>query len=215
MTPRLQECWRVLKPTGSLYLHIDYLEVHYIKVLMDQLYGRDKFLNEIIWAYDYGARSKNKWPAKHDNILMYVKDPNKYYFDQNASDRIQYMSPERQTKERVEHGKTPTDVWWHTIVPTNGTEKVGYPTQKPLGIVNRIVKVSSPPGGLVLDIFGGSGTIGESCILNDRNFILFDKNPAALEVMKKRFSKYSRKVSFEGYDFLGPCEDGLCFDGSD
>lgn len=201
LKPRLIEMWRVLKPTGSIYLHIDYQEVHYVKVMMDELYGRDHFLNEIIWAYDYGQRMKKKWATKHDNILVYVKDLDHYYFNQDASDRIPYMSPERQSKERAAAGKIPTDVWWHTIVPTQGPEKLGYPTQKPLGIVNRIVSVSCPPNGTVLDIFGGSGTAGESALLHNRDFILFDKNQQAIEIMKRRFNKYP-DVQFVGCDHI-------------
>ena len=158
LRPRLTEAYRVLSPTGSLFFHIDYREVHYCKVMLDEIFGRRSFQNEIIWAYDYGARSKNKWPAKHDNILWYSKDPEIYTFNFEDCDRIPYMAPGLVGPEKAARGKTPTDVWWHTVVPTNGKEKTGYATQKPLGIVERIVKMHSNPGDLCLDFFAGSGT---------------------------------------------------------
>jgi len=188
LEPRLEQAHRVLAPQGSLYLHLDYREVHYCKILLDSIFGRDCFLNEIIWAYDYGARTKRKWPAKHDNILLYVKDPDKYTFNVDDIDRIPYMAPGLVGREKAEKGKLPTDTWWHTIVPTNGQERTGYPTQKPLGILKRIVAASSNEGDLVLDFFAGSGTTGEACLLLRRSFILVDNNPAALEVMAKRFA---------------------------
>ncbi|MCJ7622808.1 MAG: site-specific DNA-methyltransferase [Anaerolineaceae bacterium] len=185
---RLQEAHRILKPHGSLYFHIDYREVHYCKVMLDEIFGRNCFLNEIIWAYDFGGRSKNKWPAKHDNILYYVKDPGNYTFNREAVDRIPYMAPGLVGKEKAARGKLPTDTWWHTIVGTNSREKTGYPTQKPMGVINRIVRASSNPGDVIMDFFAGSGTVGESCLKFDRRFILVDNNPQALEVMAKRFS---------------------------
>jgi site-specific DNA-methyltransferase (adenine-specific) len=191
LEPRLREAHRILKPDGSLYFHIDYREVHYCKILLDAIFGRESFLNEIIWAYDYGARSKSKWPAKHDNILWYARDPNHYTFNLNAVDRIPYMAPGLVGKEKAEKGKTPTDTWWHTIVPTNGKEKTGYPTQKPLGILRRIIAASSNPKDVVLDFFAGSGTTGAVCLELDRQFILIDENPQATEVMRSRFAKQS------------------------
>lgn len=189
LQPRLLEAYRLLKHNGSLYFHIDYREVHYCKILLDKIFGRDCFLNEIIWAYDYGARQKKKWPTKHDNILVYVKDPNNYIFNYDEMERIPYMSPGLVGPEKAKKGKTPTDTWWHTIVPTNGREKTGYPTQKPLGILKRIIQVSSPKDGLVFDFFAGSGTTGTACLEFGRQFILIDNNPIALEVMARRFSK--------------------------
>lgn len=188
LAPRLEEAYRVLKPNGSLYFHIDYREVHYCKVLLDSIFGRDSFLNEIIWAYDYGARTRRKWPAKHDNILWYAKDPEQYTFNYDEIERIPYMAPGLVGPEKAARGKTPTDTWWHTIVATNGQEKTGYPTQKPLGIINRIIRASSNTNDLVMDFFAGSGTVGESCIQLHRRFILVDDNPIAMEVMAKRFS---------------------------
>lgn len=188
LEPRLSEARRLLKPHGSLYFHIDYREVHYCKVLLDALFGRECFLNEIIWAYDYGGRSRKKWPAKHDNILWYAKDAARYTFNVDEVERIPYMAPGLVGPEKAARGKLPTDTWWHTIVATNGAEKTGYPTQKPLGIISRVVKASSNPGDLVMDFFAGSGTLGECCLQLGRRFILIDNNPEAMEVMAKRFA---------------------------
>ncbi|MDH7489030.1 MAG: site-specific DNA-methyltransferase [Anaerolineae bacterium] len=187
LEPRLVEAHRVLANHGSLYLHVDYREVHYCKVLLDAIFGRECFLNEIIWAYDYGGRPKNKWPPKHDNILLYVKDPSNYVFNTDEIDRIPYMAPGLVGPEKAARGKLPTDTWWHTIVPTNGTEKTGYPTQKPLGILRRIVQASSRPGAIVLDFFAGSGTTGMAALEKGRRFILVDNNLEAMEVMARRF----------------------------
>ena len=197
LEPRLEEAWRLLNETGTLYLHLDYRESHYAKVLLDALFGRDSFLNEIIWAYDYGGKSKNRWPAKHDTILVYVKDPAKYFFNSTEVDREPYMAPGLVTPEKVALGKLPTDVWWHTIVSPTGKEKTGYPTQKPLGILRRIIQASSMPGDTVLDFFGGSGTTGAAAAELGRNFILCDQNPESIAVMKERFAKTGVSVSFE------------------
>jgi len=197
MEPRLEEACRLLAPSGSFFLHLDYREVHYCKVLLDGLLGRDSFMNEIIWAYDYGARSKKKWPAKHDNILWYAKNPQSYTFRFDDMDRIPYMAPGLVTREKAARGKTPTDVWWHTIVPTNGRERTGYPTQKPLGIVSRIIRVHSNPNDRVLDFFAGSGTTGEAALQNGRSVVLVDSNPEAVKAMAKRLS--FAKPRFHGY----------------
>ena len=188
LAPRFEEAHRVLADTGSFFLHIDYREVHYCKVLLDQIFGRDSFMNEIIWAYDYGARSKTKWPAKHDSILWYAKDPSDYTFCFEEMDRIPYMAPGLVGKEKAVRGKTPTDVWWHTIVSPNGKEKTGYATQKPLGILERLVKVHSRPGDLLLDFFAGSGTLGEAAANHGRDYLLIDNNPEAIQVMNRRLA---------------------------
>ncbi|MCY4618060.1 MAG: site-specific DNA-methyltransferase [Chloroflexi bacterium] len=186
LRPRLAELWRVLRPDGTLYLHLDAREVHYVKVLLDSMFGRDCFLNEIIWAYDFGGRPKRRWPAKHDNILVYVKDKERYIFDQDAIDRIPYMAPGLVGKEKAERGKLPTDVWWHTIVGTNAHERTGYPTQKPMALAERIIRASSETGELVLDPFAGSGTVGEAALALDRRYLLIDSNPEAIDVMRQR-----------------------------
>ncbi len=201
LEPRLREAHRVLAPHGSFYFHIDYREVHYCKILLDNIFGRECFLNEIIWAYDYGARTTKKWPPKHDNILLYVKDPDNYVFNADAIERIPYMAPGLVGPEKAARGKLPTDVWWHTIVPTNGKEKTGYPTQKPIGIMKRIVEASSKPGDLVLDFFAGSGTTGATCLLLNRRFILVDNNQEALEIMSHRFTNIPN-IEWIGYENL-------------
>ncbi|MFR6181578.1 MAG: DNA-methyltransferase [Flavonifractor plautii] len=186
--PQAAGAWRLIKPSGTLYLHLDFREVHYAKVLLDALFGRSCFLNEIIWAYDYGARAKRKWPAKHDNILVYVKDPTAYYFNNAEVDREPYMAPGLVTPEKRERGKLPTDVWWHTIVSPTGKEKTGYATQKPLGVLRRIVAASSAKDDWVLDFFAGSGTTGAAASELGRHFVLVDQNPAAIETMQTRFA---------------------------
>jgi len=188
LEPRLLEAYRVLQPAGSFYFHIDFREAHYCKILLDEIFGRENFLNEIIWAYDFGGRAKDRWPAKHDNIFFYVKDFRNYTFNRDDIDRIPYMAPGLVGEEKAKKGKLPTDTWWHTIVGTNSKEKTGYPTQKPLGIMERIIRASSNPGDLVLDFFAGSGTTGEACLKLGRRFILVDNNSQAIEVMKNRFA---------------------------
>jgi site-specific DNA-methyltransferase (adenine-specific) len=186
LEPRLLEAWRLLADDGTLYLHLDYREAHYAKVLMDALFGRERFLNELIWAYDYGAKTRRRWPTKHDTILVYVKEPARYWFDSEAVDREPYMAPGLVTPEKAARGKLPTDVWWHTIVPTTGREKTGYPTQKPEGVLRRIVQASSRPGDRVLDLFAGSGTTGAVASAMGRDAVLIDANPEAIAVMRAR-----------------------------
>lgn len=187
LEPRLEEAWRLLTDTGTLYLHLDYRESHYAKVLLDALFGRENFLNEIIWAYDYGAKAKKKWPTKHDNILVYVKNDKTYYFNSEEVEREPYMAPGLVTKEKAALGKLPTDVWWHTIVSPTGKEKTGYATQKPERIVQRMVAASSQRGDWVLDFFAGSGTLGAAAGKLGRRFVLVDNNPEAIEIMHQRF----------------------------
>jgi site-specific DNA-methyltransferase (adenine-specific) len=224
LRPRLKEAYRLLKPHGSLYFHIDYREVHYCKILLDEIFGRESFLNEIIWAYDYGGRARSKWPAKHDNILFYVKNPKSYIFNVGEIDREPYMAPGLVGPEKAETGKLPTDVWWpgyvgakitkitkkssirgqqatwwQTIVPTNSKERMGYPTQKPRKLLDRIITASSMKGGIVLDFFAGSGTVGESCLELGRNFVLIDNNKAAMEVMAQRFAGI-KEIEWKNFD---------------
>ncbi|TAH36393.1 MAG: site-specific DNA-methyltransferase [Planctomycetota bacterium] len=190
LMPRIEAALRCLTPDGSLFVHLDCREVHHVKVALDALLGRERFMNEIIWAYDYGARSKSRWPAKHDNILWYALDPERYVFHYEAMDRVPYLAPGLVAKEKAARGKTPTDVWWHTIVPTNGKEKTGYPTQKPLGILKRLIAVHTDPGDVVLDFFAGSGSSGEAAALLGRRFLLVDDNPEALAIMRRRLAPY-------------------------
>jgi site-specific DNA-methyltransferase (adenine-specific) len=188
LAPRLVEGRRVLAESGTLYFHIDYREAHYCKLLLDELFGRRCFLNEIIWAYDYGARPKRRWPAKHDTILVYVKDPDRYHFDAGAVEREPYMAPGLVTREKAARGKLPTDVWWHTIVSPTGREKTGYPTQKPEGVVRRMIQASTRPGDWCLDFFAGSGTLGAAAAKLGRRYILIDRNPEAVAVARRRLA---------------------------
>ena len=188
LAPRLEHARRLLDRTGTFYFHIDYREAHYCKLLLDEIFGRECFLNEIVWAYDYGARSKRRWPAKHDTIFVYVKDPAGYYYDAQAVDREPYMAPGLVTAEKAARGKLPTDVWWHTIVPTGGQEKTGYPTQKPEGIVRRMIQASTRPGDWCLDFFAGSGTVGAVAAKLGRRYVLIDSNPEAVRIMRERLS---------------------------
>ena len=210
LAPRLAEIHRVLTPVGSLFLHLDSREVHYCKVALDEIFGRSCFINEIIWAYDYGGRPKNRWPAKHDNILWYAKDPKKYTFHFDAIDKIPYMAPKLVGPEKAARGKTPTDVWWHTIVPTNGKERTGYPTQKPLGVLARLLRVHSSPSDLVLDCFAGSGTTGEAAARLSRRFLLCDVSEEAVAIMRDRLEFASPRVLdlAQALD-AGPCQGVL------
>jgi site-specific DNA-methyltransferase (adenine-specific) len=186
LEPRLRHAHRLLDAEGTLYLHLDYREAHYAKVLCDRIFGRGCFLNEIVWAYDYGGKPRRRWPAKHDTILVYVRDPGRYWFDAEAVEREPYMAPGLVTPEKAARGKLPTDVWWHTIVPTSGGERTGYPTQKPEGIVRRMVQASTRPGDRVADFFAGSGTLGAVAAALGRRYVLIDSNPDAVAVMERR-----------------------------
>jgi site-specific DNA-methyltransferase (adenine-specific) len=188
LEPRLSRARELLAPHGTLYFHIDYREAHYCKLLLDEVFGRDAFLNELIWAYDYGAKPRRRWPAKHDTILVYVRTPGAHHFDADAVEREPYMAPGLVSADKAARGKRPTDVWFHTIVPTNGREKTGYPTQKPEGVLRRLVAASSRPGGWCLDPFAGSGTLGAVCRQFGRRFVLIDESPIAAEVMRDRLA---------------------------
>jgi site-specific DNA-methyltransferase (adenine-specific) len=186
LEPRLRDARRLLDPEGTLYLHLDYREAHYVKLLCDEIFGRECFLNELVWAYDYGAKPRRRWPPKHDTILVYVRDPERYWFDADAVEREPYMAPGLVTPEKAARGKLPTDVWWHTIVPTSGRERTGYPTQKPEGLLRRMVLASSRPGDRVADFFAGSGTLGAVAVATGRRYVLVDVNPEAVAVMERR-----------------------------
>jgi site-specific DNA-methyltransferase (adenine-specific) len=191
LEPLLHQARRLLTASGTLYVHLDYREAHYVKVLLDDVFGRDAFLNEIIWAYDFGGRARDRWPAKHDTILVYVKTPGRHFFDQEAIERIPYLAPGLVGPEKAARGKLPTDVWWHTIVPTSGREKTGYPNQKPEGILRRVVHASSREGDRVLDFFAGSGTTGAVAAELGRRYVLVDRNPEAVEIMRRRLPEAS------------------------
>ena len=186
LAPRLEHARRLLTRSGTLYVHLDWREAHYCKVLLDEIFGRECFLNEVIWAYDYGGRPKDRWPAKHDTILVYVRERGAHLFDQDQVERIPYLAPRLVSPEKAARGKLPTDVWWHTIVPTNSREKTGYPTQKPEGVLRRVLLPSSRPGDRVLDFFAGSGTTGAVAAALGRRFVMVDESPEAVRVMRER-----------------------------
>jgi len=202
LKPRLEESKRILKSNGSLFFHIDCRESHYCKILLDSIFGRESFINEIIWAYDYGARSKKKWSTKHDTIFWYAKNPKDYTFNYNQIDRIPYMAPNLVGEEKAKNGKTPTTVWWNTIVPTNSKEKTGYVTQKPLKIIERIVKVHSNENDILLDFFAGSGTFGMAAGKNNRSFILIDNNKQAIDIMRQRLFAFDPLIIENGIDTI-------------
>jgi len=199
LEPRLKAAFELLDAAGTLCVHLDYREVHYVKVLLDRLVGRECFLNEIIWAYDFGGRAKKRWSAKHDTLLLYVKDAKEYTFRFDDMERIPYMAPGLAGPEKAARGKTPTDVWWHTVVHTRGKERCGYPTQKPVGLLNRLITVHTHPGDLVLDCFAGSGTTGEAALKNGRSAVLIDSNPDAIKVMMRRLEEYSPRLHPESH----------------
>jgi site-specific DNA-methyltransferase (adenine-specific) len=193
LEPRLREIHRLLDAEGTLYLHLDQREAHYVKLLLDEVFGRDSFLNELVWAYDYGAKPKRRWPAKHDTILVYVRDPGRYLFDSETVEREPYMAPGLVTAEKAARGKLPTDVWWHTIVSPTGREKTGYPTQKPVGIVRRMLQASTRAGDRVLDPFAGSGTLGAAAAELGRRYVLIDESAEAVAVMERRLGGAGRE----------------------
>ena len=195
LEPRLREARRLLAASGTLYFHIDYREAHYCKLLLDEIFGRECFLNELIWAYDYGGRPKRRWPAKHDTILVYVKDRAGYFFDADAVEREPYMAPGLVPPEKAALGKLPTDVWWHTIVSPTGREKTGYPTQKPAGIVRRMVQASTRPGDWCLDFFAGSGTLGVVARALGRRHVLIDWSAEDVAVATRRLALARRQES--------------------
>lgn len=198
LLPRLAQAHRLLTPTGSLFVQLDFREVHYVKVALDGIFGRDAFINEIVWAYDYGARTKRRWAPKHDTILWYARDPRRYTFDHDAIDRVPYMAPDLVGPEKAARGKVPTDVWWHTIVSPTGRERTGYPTQKPLGVLERIVRVHSRPGDRLLDFFAGSGTLGEAAAKHGRSALLIDRSAQAVHVMERRLARFEPRVTRPG-----------------
>jgi len=194
---RLTEARRVLKETGSIYVHVDHHAAHHVRIVMDEVFGVERFLNEIIWAYDYGGRPRNRWPAKHDNILWYAKS-DAWTFNAEDIERMPYMAPGLVGRAKAARGKLPTDVWWMTIVPTNSKERTGYPTQKPEKLLRRIIQASSRPGEVVLDFFAGSGTTGVVAEELGRKWILVDDNPEALRITRERLdTRFGESVGIQ------------------
>ena len=201
--PRLVEMYRVLKDTGSIYLHCDYRLVHYLKVEMDKVFGEDNFKNDIIWHYQAGTKSRLEIGKKHDNILYYTKS-NNYIFndfrlpitniklynkiDENGD---KYLINGQGKKYYLKDGRASDDVWScyleKELQLTSGSkERVGYNTQKPKALLERIIKTSSNEGDVVVDFFCGSGTTGVVAKELSRNYILCDMNQKAVEISEKR-----------------------------
>jgi site-specific DNA-methyltransferase (adenine-specific) len=196
LEPHLIQMHKVLKSTGTMYLHMDWRWVHYAKVMCDGIFGMENFLNEVVWSYNFGGRGKDRWPQKHDTILVYIKEMGKHTFNWNDIDRIPYAAPELQyvgrTKEeaekRIAEGQVPTDVWSMSIVGTASKERVGYPNQKPQKLMKRAIVASSNVGDIVLDPFGGSGSTAAAAMEANRKFITGDSSPDAIQTMRNRFT---------------------------
>ena len=189
LAPRLRHARRLLADHGTLYVHLDPRESHYVKVHLDTLFGRDCFLNEIVWAYDYGAKTRRRWPAKHDTILVYVKDRDAYHFDDAEVERDPLPGARRSwgRRRRRAASASPTRGFTPSSRPT-AREKTGYPTQKPEGVVRRMVAASSRPGGWCLDFFAGSGTLGAVAAALGRRFVLVDCHPDAIGIASRRLA---------------------------
>ena len=192
MRERLEQCWRVLKPTGSIYLHCDWHAGHYLKVMMDEVFGYNNFQNEVVWYYTAGARGKHNWARKHDTILFYTKS-NKWIFNwkdvaepfESGMTEWRYTKGGQKGKE-MPIGRVPADVFQIQILNTMADERLGYPTQKPEALLEKIIKASSNEGDLVLDPFCGCGTTIAVAKRLKRNFIGIDISRTACDVMNKR-----------------------------
>jgi site-specific DNA-methyltransferase (adenine-specific) len=184
---RVEAIHRLLAPHGSVYLHCDWRTAHHVRLMLDDVFGATRFLNELVWAYDYGGRPRDRWPRKHDTILWYAKGDT-WRYDREAIDRVPYMAPGLVGPEKAARGKLPTDVWWMTIVPPGSAERTGYPTQKPVRLLERIVAASSRAGDLVLDPYAGSGTTGVAAARLGRRWLLVDREPAAVAIARARLA---------------------------
>ena len=195
---------RILKQSGTMYLHLDWRWVHYAKVECDKIFGVRNFLNHVVWSYNFGGRGRDRWPQKHDDILVYTKSCGDHLFNWDEIDRIPYAAPELQfvgrskeeAEKRIATGQVPTDVWSMSIVGTASRERVGYPSQKPLKLVKRVIRASSPHRGLVVDPFAGSGTTAVAALESGRDFLVCDRSEEAINVMKDRLT--DSKVEFLG-----------------
>ena len=204
LRPHLVEMHRALKVTGTMYLHMDWRWVHYAKVECDKIFGYDNFLNEVIWSYNFGGRGKDKWPAKHDTILVYVKERGKHTFNWEEIDRIPYVAPELQyvgrskedAEKRIAAGQVPTDVWSMSIVGTASKERLGYPNQKPLKLIERAIRASSNRGDTIVDPFVGSGTTAAAAHSLGRSFEVCDMNPESTNLVISRMENLGAKFKF-------------------
>jgi site-specific DNA-methyltransferase (adenine-specific) len=222
MAPRLLELKRVLKDTGSIYLHCDPTASHYLKLLMDAVFGPEHFRNEIIWYYNIGGKGKRDFARKHDVILRYVKTDNFYFngkavavprdtgtksrggkigIDENGrpyQDKIVKYSG-KIYRYYLDEGKIPEDVWQIQSLQSQDKERLGYPTQKPEALLERIIKASSKEGDVVLDPFCGCGTAVAVAQRLNRKWIGIDITYLAIDIIEKRLQKSGLQ---EGKDFI-------------
>lgn len=210
---RVQEMHRVLKPTGSLYLHCDWHADAYIRVhILDPIFGEKNFRNEIIWAYtNSGGRSKNGFAKKHDTIFWYSKLSKNFIFnskdvlierragktsrggiigiDKDGRSFQEIKSNGKVYRYFLDEGKIPEDVWTIETMPPHGRERLGYPTQKPEALLERIIKASSNEGDVVLDPFVGGGTTVAVAEKLNRKWIGIDQSVQAIKVSQERIAK--------------------------
>lgn len=198
LQPRLEQMHRILKPAGSLYVHLDWRAVHYVKVLLDDIFGEGQFLNEIIWSYRTGGLSKRWFARKHDTILLYARQAGKHKFKvlRAGAFRTDGMNfdeqgrPYKQTRAGRLYfhpdGPALTDVWEIPFLSTVSLERTGYPTQKPEALLERIIEASSEPGDLVADFFCGSGTTAAVAKRLGRRWLTCDISPEAVRMARKR-----------------------------
>jgi len=194
LTLRISKMYRILKDSGSFYLHCDSSASHYLKLILDSIFGNQNFQNEIIWYYSAGVRGKKRWAKKHDTIFFYSKSQ-KWTFNwknilepfESKMTQWRYSQGKQQRKE-IPQGKIPADVFEIQILNTMAKERNGYPTQKPEMLLEKIIKASSNEGETILDAYCGSGTTLVVAAKLNRNFIGIDNSETAIHVSQKRLT---------------------------
>jgi DNA modification methylase len=203
---RLSLMYRLLAPNGTLYLHLDWHADAYARLILDELFGAENFLNEIIWTYHGPSPIRTAFNRKHDTILSYVKgkdytfnaDAVREPYNQNTVNTFKSSSKAGFGKvPNLERGKVPEDWWYFPVVARLHNERTGYPTQKPNALVERIILASSNPGDLVADFFCGSGTTPYVAAKNGRKFIACDENPSAIHTARCRLLDVNSVFSIE------------------
>lgn len=199
--PRLVLLKELLSERGSIYLHIDWHAGHYVKLIMDDIFGKENFRNEIVWCYRQGGRSQSNYSQKHDTIYWYSKSNSQWVFN-GDSVRVPYEGTggyqtsgkgvviNGKVYKPNELGKIPEDWWDIPAIPPMSMERIGYATQKPEALLERIIKGSSNEDSIVLDVFGGSGTTAAVAERLGRRWIIIDNNPEAIEIITKRIKKW-------------------------
>jgi len=192
MKERVQELYRVLKPTGSLYLHCDWHASHHLRVMLDEIFGSKQFQNEVIWWYGGGGASKDRFGRKHDNIYLYSKGKSKTFNIDDVREPYKWTAGQKRadgSERDYTKGKIPDDVWnIHGVLPW-AKERQGYPTQKPEALLERMIKASSNKGGVVLDSFCGCGTSLAVAQRLGRHWIGIDISPTAIKLVERRLNK--------------------------